>query len=137
MDNSFMLSISTPEKQFYSGRVESAVIASLDGEIGIMPGHLSMVVALSSSAAKIKVDGKWRIAAVSGGFARIKPDNVIIMADTAEWPEEIEENRALEAKKRAEERLQSHLSDIEYMQSRVALERALMRLTVKHSNLLR
>lgn len=137
MADSFMLNISTPERQFYSGRVESIIIASLDGEIGILPGHLSMVVALASAPAKIKADGKWHIAAVSGGFARIKPDKVVILADTAEWPEEIEENRALEAKKRAEERMQAHVSEIEYMHSRIALERALMRLTVKNDKLWR
>lgn len=132
MSETFMLDVYTPEKQFYNGQVESVIIASLDGEIGIMPGHLSMVVALTSAPAKIKADGKWHIAAISGGFARITPDEVTILADTAEWPEEIEENRALEAKKRAEERLQAHRSEVEYIQSRVALERALMRLTVKN-----
>lgn len=132
MAGTFTLHIDTPEKKFYEGAVESLVITTSAGELGILPGHLSMVVAMASAPAKMLVDGNWLEAAISGGFARIKNDEVVIIADSAEWPEEIEENRALEAKKRAEERLQSKLSEVEYMRSRVALERALTRLTVKH-----
>lgn len=132
MADTFVLHVDTPEKKFYGGPVESLVITSSDGEIGILPGHLSMVVAMATAPAKMKVNGEWLVAAISGGFARIKADEVVILADTAEWPEDIEENRAIEAQKRAEERLQMHLSEVEYMRSRVALERALMRLTVKH-----
>lgn len=131
MPEGFKLIISTPERQFFNDNVESLVITSTEGELGILPGHLSMVVALSHAPAKLKINGEWKTAAISGGFARIKNDEVVVFADTAEWPEEIELNRALEAKKRAEERLQAHVSEIEYMRSRVALERALMRLTVK------
>jgi F-type H+-transporting ATPase subunit epsilon len=131
MPKTFTLRIDTPERVFYTGPVEKLVITSSDGEIGILPEHLSMVVAMSTAPARIFADGKWLMAAVSGGFARIKGDEVIILADSAEWPDEIEENRAAEARKRAEERLQTRLSEIEYMRSRVALERALTRLTVK------
>ncbi len=132
MADSFNLKISTPERQFFNGKAESLVITSTDGELGILPGHLSMVVALTPAPAKIKIDGQWKLAAISEGFARITGEDVIILADAAEWPEEIEENRALEAKRRAEERLIAHVSEVEYLQSRVALERALMRLTVKN-----
>lgn len=132
MANSFKLSISTPDRQFFDGECESLVVSSQDGEMGILPGHLSMVITLISAPARIKVNGEWKIAAISGGFARIKGDSVIILADTAEWPEEIEINRAERARQRAEERVKAHVSEVEYMRSRVALERALMRLTVKN-----
>jgi F-type H+-transporting ATPase subunit epsilon len=132
MPKTLTLHISTPERQFYMGEVEMVVITSYDGEMGILPGHLSMVVALSAAPTRILEDGEWRLAAISGGFARIKGDGVVILADAAEWPEEIEVNRALEAKKRAEERLQARISEIEDVETRVALERALMRLTVRN-----
>lgn len=133
MSAQLKLTISTPEKQFYSGMVESLMIASTEGLMGILPGHLSMVVAMDTAPIQFKVSGEeeWRIAALSGGFARIRSDEVIIMTDTAEWPEDIEIQRVLEAKKRAEERLQSRISEIEYLRSRVALQRALTRLNVK------
>lgn len=131
MAGTFTLYIDTPERKFYEGSVESLVITSSYGELGILPGHLSTVVAMATAPAKMLVDGNWIEAAISGGFARIRNDEVVILADSAEWPEEIEENRALEAKKRAEERLQAHISEVEYMRTRVALERALTRLTVK------
>ena len=127
----FMLNVSTPERQFYNGPVEALRIRSTQGEIGVLPGHVSMVVALDAAPMHIKADGEWKAAALSDGFARITATHVIILAEAAEWPEEIEENRALEAKKRAEERLQSRLSEVEYVRSRIALQKALARLTVK------
>lgn len=134
MAASFMLHIFTPEKDFYLGEVQSVVITSTDGEMGVLLGHLPMVVALTAAPVHIKTaEGGQRIAALSGGFAQIKGDTMVILADTAEWPEDIELSRAIEAKKRAEERLQAQVSEIEYMRSRVSLERALVRLAVKNS----
>ncbi len=131
MDKLFQLEIATPEKEFFTGPVESLVINTIDGEMGVLAGHVPMVVALASGAMQMKTKTGWREAAVIGGFARISPDYVIVFADTAEWPEDIEESRALDAKRRAEERLLVRQSEIEYVRSRVALERALARLTVK------
>ena len=132
MAKKFYLQIATPEKEFYGGEVESIILTTTDGERGIMAGHAPMAVALGNAPLRIKNDDSWKSAAIIGGFVRIQPNYVIIFADTAEWPEDIEEKRALEAKKRAEERLQERLSEVEYIRSRVALERALARLTVKH-----
>lgn len=128
--SSFLLSISTPEKVFYHGPVESVVLATTEGEMGVLDKHMPMVVALGMAPMRIKTEQGWRTAALSGGFAQIKGNRVVILADTAEWPEEIEVNRALEAKKRAEERLRQHKSEVEYLQSQVALKRAIMRLRV-------
>lgn len=126
----FTLNISTPERQFFSGEVESVVLTTTEGEIGVLPNHATMVVALDAAPVKIKLNDGWREAALSGGFAQIKGGQVVILADTAEWPEEIEVNRVLEAKKRAEERIQARLSEVEYLQSQVALRRAMTRLSV-------
>lgn len=133
MDKMYKLYISTPEKVFFNGNVSSLVLTTTDGEVGILAGHPAMVVALPSSPIRMKTEEDWRICAISGGFASIKSDEVTVFADTAEWPEDIEESRAIEAKRRAEERLQARESEIEYMRSRVALERALVRLTVKNN----
>ena len=135
MDKTFQLEIATPEKEFFTGPVESLVLTAIDGEMGVLAGHVPMVVPLASGAMRIKTEAGWREAAVIGGFARISPDYVIVFADTAEWPEDIEESRALDAKRRAEERLQTKQSEIEYLRSRVALERALARLSVKQEHI--
>jgi len=130
MAEQFILNISTPEKVFYSGDVESLVIATTDGEMGVLPGHVLTVVALDIAPIRFRAGDEWHEAAISGGFAQIKGDHVDILADAAEWPEDIEVNRALEAKRRAEERLQSQLNEVEYIRSQLAKKRALARLAV-------
>jgi F-type H+-transporting ATPase subunit epsilon len=129
----FKLHIATTERSFFSGEAESLIITTFDGEMGVMPGHMPMVVALENAPVKMKIDGEWREAALSSGFAEITGDKAVIFADTAEWPEEIELNRAIEAKRRAEERLTARRSDVEYMRSQVALRRALTRISVSKS----
>lgn len=126
----FTLNISTPERVFFDGPAESIVLTTTEGEMGVMSRHMLMVVALETAPIRIKTESGWRTAALSGGFAQITGNQVVILADTAEWPEEIEISRAEEAKKRAEERLQARRSEVEYMQSQVALKRAIIRLNV-------
>ena len=130
--SSFALNIITPEKLFYSGEAEHLIMKEPDGELGILPGHVPMVIAIDISTIRIKIGGEWKSAALAGGFAQIKNNEVNVFVDSAEWPEDIEVARATEAKKRAEERIIAHKSDIEYIRSQVALKRSLARLdTVK------
>lgn len=128
------LIITTPEKKFYEGDVDFITITSTEGELGILPGHLPMVAALSPSPVKLKNGEEIKEAAISGGFAKIDGSEVVIIADTAEWPEEIEVNRAREAKQRAEERMQERLSEIEYLRTKIAFQRALVRLKVSNKD---
>ena len=126
----FKLHISTPEKLFFNNDVESVILSSIEGELGVLSGHIPMVTALATGVIRIRAGGKWKTAVVSGGFAEIKNDEVVVLADTAEWPEEIEVNRALEAKKRAEERIRLRENEVEYVRSIAALQRAMARLRV-------
>lgn len=130
MASSFRLDIVTPERKFFSEDVEMLVFKSPDGEVGILPGHTPMVCAVGVGPARIKQDGQWRGAVLTEGFMEILPDRVIVLVDTAEWPEEIDINRARAARERAEERLHQHLSKVEYLRSQSALNRALARLRV-------
>ena len=130
MAEHFFLNISTPEKEFFTGEAESLIITTTEGEMGVLPNHELTIVALDIAPIRFKTGEGWRAAAISGGFARISGRHVDILADSAEWPEEIEVNRALEAKRRAEERLHSQLNEIEYLRSQVAKRRALTRLAV-------
>lgn len=130
MPSEFYAEISTPEKKFLHGNVEMLIVDGIDGEMGIMKGHIPMITPLSIGSIKIKQKGAWREAATSEGFMEIKKDGVMILTQSVEWPEEIDINRALAAKERAEEQLRQKYSMQEYMQSKASLARALVRLRV-------
>ena len=130
MANTFYLEIVTPERKFFSGEVEMLMIKTPDGEIGILKDHMPMIAAVAIGPVKIQKDGEWLEAVLSEGFMEITQKKTIILADTAEWPNEIDINRARRAEERARERLQSKLSQIEYMRSQAALQKALTRLKV-------
>ncbi|MEI6602742.1 MAG: ATP synthase F1 subunit epsilon [Clostridia bacterium] len=131
MASTFSLEIVTPEKLFFREQVEMLVFKTPEGEIGILKSHAPIVAAVVASSIRIKQNDKWRSASVASGFAQVLGDQVVLLVDSAEWPEEIDFNRALEAKKRAEERLQKSINAQEQAQSQAALSRALARLSVK------
>ncbi len=124
------LSIETPEKVFYQGEAEALTLTTPDGEMGVMDSHELMVVALDTGPLRIKVNGGWRDAALSGGFAHIKGTRVVVLADTAEWPEEIELSRAEADKRRAEEIMRARESEMEYLEAIVALKKAVLRINM-------
>ncbi len=126
----FFIEIVTPRRTFFSGDVEMVVLKTPDGELGILPGHIPMVVAVDIGPVRLLKDGKWSKAVLNQGFMEIQRDHAIILADSAEWPHEIDVNRALAAQRRAEERLHRKISRIEYKQSQAALTRALARLKI-------
>lgn len=130
MASTFSLEISTPERNFYTEKVEMVIVQTPQGEMGILPGHEPMVIAINIGTVRIKKDGQWVEAFLSSGFAEVKPETTVILCDTAEWPDEIDANRAKAAKERAEERLRRSLSKIEYIRSQTALARAMARLKV-------
>lgn len=130
MESTFKLEIVTPERNFFSGEVEMIVLKTPDGEMGILYGHLPMVVAVGIGPIKIKRNGEWLEAVLTDGFLEVKQEKTVILVDTAEWPDEVDINRARAAKERAEERLHSKISQLEYYRSQTALARALARLKV-------
>ena len=131
-DKLFHLEIVTPNRVFYSDKVEMVVVREFDGEVGILKNHIPIVIAVDSGSIRIlEEDGEWVDAAVSEGFMEIKQDSSVMLCDTAEWPDEIDERRALESKMRAEEKLRSKLSKIEYLKTQAALSRAIARLKAK------
>lgn len=130
MTPTFYLEIVTPERMFFSGDVEMVSLRTLDGEIGILANHAPMVIAVSVGPLRLKQDGEWLEGVVSEGFMEVKQNKTIILADTAEWPHEIDKNRAEDARKRAEERLHRKLSYVEHVRSEAALTRAMARLKV-------
>lgn len=136
MANTFYLEIIASDHKFYAGPCEELVFPAIDGLYGVLPGHEPMVTALDAGELKFRVDNEWQYVAVSDGFVQILPQRVILLADTAELPEEIDIKRAHEAKLRAEEKLRQKQSILEYYQTQAALNRAMNRLKVtkKHPN---
>lgn len=131
MASTFHLEIVTPMRIFFSGEVKMVVLKTPEGEMGVLKGHIPMVVAIAVGPIRITRGTECLKAVLSEGFMEVKQDKTIILADTAEWPYEIDVNRAEAAKQRAEERLRSKLSHKEYMHSQAALAKAMERLKVR------
>lgn len=131
MGNTFYLEIITPDRRFFSGDVETVILRTPEGEIGILKNHMPIVVAVDIGPVRIKKDGDWLEAVLTEGFMEVAGNKAVILVDTAEWPAEIDLNRANAAKERAQERLHSKIAHIEYARSQAALTRALMRIKMK------
>jgi F-type H+-transporting ATPase subunit epsilon len=130
----FQLEIIACDRLFYKGDCEILVFPGIDGEHGILANHEAMVTYVNAGELKFQINGVWQYAVVSAGFVEITPTRVVLLADTVERPEEIDINRASEAKKRAEEQLRQKLSIREYYNTKAAMNRAMARLkiTSKH-----
>lgn len=124
----FELEVLQPERIFFKDKVEMIVVRAIDGEIGIMAGHEPIVTPIGIGKLKIKKGGKWREAAIAGGILEVNQNKVVILSDAVEWPEEIDRQRALAAKERAEKKLQQKLSPEEFERYQAALYRAINRL---------
>ncbi|OEF99828.1 F0F1 ATP synthase subunit epsilon [Vulcanibacillus modesticaldus] len=125
------LEIVTPERKVYSEDVDMIIVKGELGELGILPKHAPLVTPLVISAVRIKKDGKEQLIAISGGFLEVSSDKAVILAETAELPEEIDINRALAAKERAEQRLSnSGAEEYDFKRAQLALQRALNRIRV-------
>jgi F-type H+-transporting ATPase subunit epsilon len=113
MAKSVRLDIITPEKLFYRGEIELVIARTLTGDEGFMANHTWACKLLATGELWIQEEGSkdFRIAAITGGFIDIK-DRFTIFTDAAEWPEEIDVERAKQSELRAKEWLQEHSSDL-------------------------
>lgn len=127
----FQVKIITPDRIFYTGEAEMIEFMTTSGQIGVYKNHIPLTTVLAPGAVMIhEADGE-KVAAVHAGFAEVLPDQVTLLAEIAEWPEEIDENRAEAAKKRAEDRLQAKTTDVDLARAEFALRKALTRINVK------
>ena len=128
-DNLFDLKIITPDRVFYSGKASFLELNTVEGEIGIYKNHIPMTTVLDPGIATITEEGgNKKEAALHTGFMEILGDRITILAEIAEWPDEIDRNRAQEAKIRAERRLQNDKSNINITRAELALHKALVRI---------
>ena len=127
----FGVEIITPDRIFHKGEATMIEFNTAAGEIGVYKNHIPLTTVLAPGVVTIHKDGEDNvIAAVHSGFAEILPDKVTLLAETAEWPEEIDVERAQAAKARAEERLANKTEAIDVQRAELALRRALVRMDI-------
>ena len=126
------LKVITPEEKFYEGDVTMVELTTTEGNIGVYPSHIPLTAVVAPGVLKIHEGTEVKEASLIAGFITILPDEVTIMAEIAEWPDEIDFKRAEEAKARAERRLSSHDANLNVLRAEMALKRALVRLELRH-----
>ena len=130
-DNKFALKVMCPDRTFFEGEADMVEMNTTEGYIGVYPGHIPIATVLAPGILVIHNDGELKRAALHSGFARISPDNIMILAAVAEWPDEIDLNRAEEARVRAERRISGTESGIDIKRAEAALKRSLTRISIK------
>jgi F-type H+-transporting ATPase subunit epsilon len=131
MSEKLLFEITTPEGKVYSEQVDEVVLPTPNGEIGILPNHIPLVSLLNAGELRIKKGSEVTYLAVSGGFIEIRPDKIVVLADTAERAEDIDEERAEEARNQAEKMLTEKREDAqEFAAIAAKMEKELARLKV-------
>lgn len=127
------LRIVSPSRLIYENDVDMVVLRAVSGDMGILAGHENTTSLLSLGTLRAKIGDEEVLISVLGGFFEVTKDGVTILTDAAELPHEIDKDRALSAKERAEKRLASGSSD-DIIRAELALRRSLVRLEVYESS---
>lgn len=130
------VSIVTPDGPVYESDVEMVSTKAESGELGILAGHVPMVAPLQIGAVRLKKENQSDLVAVSGGFLEVRPDQVTILAQSAEQATDIDLDRAKRAKDRAEQRLnETKRENVDFKRAELALKRAMNRINVSERNI--
>jgi F-type H+-transporting ATPase subunit epsilon len=125
------LEIVTPERLAFSDTVDGVVVPGSEGELGILPHHAPLVSTLGIGELRIQKGGQEEIFAIVGGFLQVRPDKVVVMAETADMASEIDVGRVEEARRDAERALESGSAEgADLAAARAQLQTALLRLRV-------
>ena len=126
-----MLEIVTPERLAYSDEVDAVVLPGSEGEMGVLPHHAPLVSTLGVGELRIRKGGTEESFAIVGGFVQVRPDRVVVMAETADMASEIDLEKAQEARREAERALESGYHEAaDLSAARAALQQALLRIRV-------
>jgi len=125
-----IVDVITAERVVYSEEVDIVIAPGVEGELGILPHHTPLMTILQSGELRVRKGGEEFSMAVSGGFLEVRPDRIIVLADAAERVDEIDETRAQEAKRRAEQLLVHRTPEVDVARAEAALRRSLARLGV-------
>lgn len=131
MSKRISLDVVTPDGVAVSRDVDMVVAPGIEGDLGVLPGHLPLMTRLRTGILRFYDEETEHILAVSEGYLEVTPYKVIVLAEAAEMPEEIDVERALAAKRRAEERLARAMSSrADLTAAQASLQRAIIRLRV-------
>lgn len=117
------------EESIFSGLAEFVVLPGEVGELGILPGHMPLMTRIKPGAVRVKLqDGKEELIFVAGGILEVQPGLVTVLADTAIRGKDLDEAKAIEAKKKAEEAMSSRESALDYARAQAELLEAVAQL---------
>jgi F-type H+-transporting ATPase subunit epsilon len=125
----FNLTIVTPERSFFSDDVDMVIVNAIEGEMAVLKNRLPIITPLKTGKIRIFKDNIEKVAAVVDGYINVGKYSTIVVTNSAEWPEEINVERALLAKKHAEERIKRDKGK-DVIQAQLDLRRALNRIEV-------
>ena len=126
-----LLEIVTPERLAYSDTVDAVVLPGSEGELGVLPHHAPLVSMLGVGELRIRKDGAEESFAIVGGFLQVRPDKVVVMAETADMASEIDLEKAQEARREAERALETGYHEgADLAAARAALQQALLRIRI-------
>src|SRR5215210_5861247 len=125
------LEIVTPEKLAYSDEVDSVQLPGSEGELGVLPNHAPLVSTLGAGELRLRKGGQEEFFAIVGGFLQVLPDKVVVMAETADMASEIDLAKAEEARRSAEQTLESgYVEGADLAAARAQLQAALIRIRI-------
>ena len=128
----FDLEIITPDRVFWSGKASMLEMNTTEGQVGIYKKHIPMTMIIAPGVLTItEEDGTKKKAALLKGFVEVTETTMSILAEVAEWPEDIDVERAKKAEERARKRLEAKSADIDIARAELALKRALVRKGLK------
>ena len=130
-EKTFKLEIVAPDRRFYEGEAQMVELNTTEGEVGIYAGHIPMTMIIAPGVLTITEPQGVKKASLISGFMEITQEKITILAETVEWPDEIDLERAQKAKKRAQDRLNGHQDGIDLVRAEAALKRALTREKVR------
>jgi F-type H+-transporting ATPase subunit epsilon len=126
-----LLEIVTPERLVYRDEVDIVVVPGIDGQLGILPHHAPLVSILGAGELKVRKGGVEEYFAIFGGFVQVRPDKVVVMAETADLASEIDLEKAHEARREAERAIEAgYVEGADLAAARAALQQALLRIRV-------
>jgi F-type H+-transporting ATPase subunit epsilon len=130
-EKQLLLEVVTPDRLVLSTEAEVVVLPGVEGQFGVLPGHIPFLSALEIGEMYYKAGGKTEYLAVSGGFAEVTGEKVTIVAESAEKGREIDVDRAKRAQERAEKRLATaKTEEVDWARAEAAMRRSLMRVKV-------
>ena len=122
------LEVISPDEIFWDDEVDTAVVRTIEGDVGLMSDHLPLVSPLAVGRIKIIQNGKAREASCAEGVVKVRGDNALVITEAVEWVDEIDIERAKKAKERAEKRLSTKKNDVDLDRASIAMTKALNRI---------